>query len=68
MNMEKLFQKGVVVDLSSWVDYSEGGVVSKQIVKSAAGNITLFSFDKGEGLSILLLLMPWSRYWKVRWK
>lgn len=49
--MEKLFQKGVVVDLSSWVDYSEGGVVSKQIVKSAVGNITLFSFDKGEGLS-----------------
>ena len=49
--MEKLFQKGVVVDLSSWVDYSEGGVVSKQIIKSAAGNITLFSFDKGEGLS-----------------
>lgn len=51
MNMEKLFQKGIVVDLKSLVDYSEGGVVSKQIVKSAAGNITLFSFDKGEGLS-----------------
>ncbi|GKG71447.1 cupin [Parabacteroides goldsteinii] len=50
-DMEKLFQKGVVVDLSSLVDYSAGGVVSKQIVKSAAGNITLFSFDKGEGLS-----------------
>ena len=49
--MEKLFQKGVVVDLSNLVDYSAGGVVSKQIVKSAAGNITLFSFDKGEGLS-----------------
>ena len=50
-DMEKLFQKGVVVDLSSLVDYSAGGVVSKQIVKSVAGNITLFSFDKGEGLS-----------------
>ena len=50
-DMEKLFQKGVVVDLSNLVDYSAGGVVSKQIVKSAAGNITLFSFDKGEGLS-----------------
>ena len=50
-DMEKLFQKGVVVDLSNLVDYSAGGVVSKQIVKSAAGNTTLFSFDKGEGLS-----------------
>ena len=49
--MEKLFQKGVVVDLSNLVDYSAGGVVSKQIVISAAGNISLFSFDKGEGLS-----------------
>lgn len=49
--MEKLFQKGVVLDLKSLVGYSDGGVVSKQILKSPAGNITLFSFDKGEGLS-----------------
>lgn len=49
--MENLFQKGVVVDLKALVDYSVGGVVSKQIMKSAAGNVTLFSFDKGEGLS-----------------
>ena len=49
--MEKLFQKGIVVDLKSLVDYSVGGVISKQIIKSAAGNVTLFSFDKGEGLS-----------------
>ncbi|MDL2215095.1 cupin domain-containing protein, partial [Dysgonomonas sp. OttesenSCG-928-M03] len=26
-------------------------VVSKQILKNDAGNITLFSFDKGQGLS-----------------
>ena len=31
--------------------YSEGGIISKQLIKSPAGNITLFSFDKGEGLS-----------------
>jgi quercetin dioxygenase-like cupin family protein len=33
------------------VDYMEKSVVSKQIIKSAAGNITLFAFDEGEGLS-----------------
>jgi len=26
-------------------------LISKQVTKSKAGNITLFSFDKGEGLS-----------------
>lgn len=33
------------------VDYSEGGIVSKQVVKNNSGNLTLFSFDKGQGLS-----------------
>ena len=49
--MEKSFEKGIVLDLKSLIDYSEGGVISRQLIKSAAGNITLFSFDKGEGLS-----------------
>ena len=49
--MKQTFEKGAVLHLSSLVDYSDGGVVSKQIIKSPAGNITLFSFDKGEGLS-----------------
>ena len=33
------------------VDYSDAGVVSKQVLKNEAGNITLFSFDKEEGLT-----------------
>ena len=33
------------------ISYSEGSVVSKMIIKSAAGNVTLFSFDQGQGLS-----------------
>ena len=33
------------------IDYSTGGIVSKQILKNRAGNVTLFSFDKGQGLS-----------------
>lgn len=33
------------------IEYSVGSVVSKTIVKKPAGNITLFAFDKGEGLA-----------------
>ena len=51
LNMEQSFKKGVVLNLASLVEYSERGVVSKQLIKSPAGNVTLFSFDKGEGLS-----------------
>ena len=49
--MEQVFKKGAVLHLASLIDYSEGGVISKQLIKSPAGNITLFSFDRGEGLS-----------------
>lgn len=33
------------------IDYADGSVVSKTIVKKPLGNITLFAFDKGEGLA-----------------
>ena len=49
--MEQSFQKGVVLHLASLIEYTEGGVISKQLIKSPAGNITLFSFDKGEEIS-----------------
>ncbi|HMM04069.1 MAG: cupin domain-containing protein [Dysgonomonas sp.] len=49
--MNNIFEKGTVLNLSQLVDYSDGGVISKQVLKSNAGNITLFSFDKGQGLS-----------------
>lgn len=49
--MNEIFKKGNVLNLSTLIDYSEGGVISKQILKSQAGNITLFSFDKEQGLS-----------------
>lgn len=48
---EEIFQKGSVMNLSNRIEYSEGGVISKQVLKNDAGNITLFSFDKGQGLS-----------------
>lgn len=39
-----------MLNLYSLVEYSEGGVISKQLTKSPAGNVTLFSLIK-EGLS-----------------
>lgn len=33
------------------VAYQEGSIVSRQVVKSDAGNVTLFAFDAGQALS-----------------
>jgi quercetin dioxygenase-like cupin family protein len=49
--MNEIFEKGESLNLEQLIDYSNGGVVSKQVLKSEAGNITLFSFDKGQGLT-----------------
>ncbi len=37
--------------LADAVDYQDGTIVSKQILKKPNGNVTLFAFDKGEQLS-----------------
>lgn len=37
--------------LADLVGYQTGSVVSKQIIKKDTGTVTLFAFDKGEGLS-----------------
>ena len=38
-------------ELAGLVDFNKGSVVSKTLVKDKAGNVTLFAFDSGEGLS-----------------
>jgi len=38
-------------DLSSLIDYRPGAVVSRALIQKKAGTVTIFSFDKGEGLS-----------------
>lgn len=45
------FDKKKAFSLEDAIDYAGGGVVSKQVTKNKGGNITLFSFDKGQGLS-----------------
>jgi len=49
--MEEIFGKGKVLNFEEMVEYSSGGVISKQIMKNQSGNITLFSFDQGQGLT-----------------
>jgi quercetin dioxygenase-like cupin family protein len=33
------------------VDYQDGSVVSREIIKKETGTVTLFAFDEGQGLS-----------------
>ncbi len=42
---------GQVAKLADLVDYQEGSVVSRTIIKKGTGTVTLFAFDKGEALS-----------------
>ncbi|MBN2633756.1 MAG: cupin domain-containing protein, partial [Bacteroidales bacterium] len=45
------FDKSRVFNFKDSVEYSDGGILSKTVLKKASGNITLFSFAKGEALS-----------------
>lgn len=45
------FESSKIYQLSQAVEYTDGGIVSKQVLKTSGGNSTLFSFDKGQGLS-----------------
>ena len=45
------FEKAKIFSFSESVDYSDGGIVSKTVLKKQTGNISLFSFAKGEALS-----------------
>jgi quercetin dioxygenase-like cupin family protein len=42
---------GKVVRLADLVDYQDGAVVSREIINKKTGTVTLFAFDKGQGLS-----------------
>ena len=40
-----------LLTLADLVSYQDGAVVSRQILKTGAGNVTLFAFDAGQELS-----------------
>lgn len=43
--------RGQVFDYNALADYQAGAVVSKTIIDKPVGTVTVFAFDKGEGLS-----------------
>ncbi len=45
------FEKGMKFSFDKSISYADKAVVSKHILKKQTGNISLFAFDKGEGLS-----------------
>lgn len=51
MNDQLSAPGGRAFNLAQFIDYADGSVVSKTLLKKDTGNITLFAFDKGQGLS-----------------
>jgi quercetin dioxygenase-like cupin family protein len=42
---------GRTLNLAGLIDYQEGAVVSRTIIDKKIGTVTLFAFDRGQGLS-----------------
>lgn len=40
-----------VIELADLVDYQDNSVVSREIIKKETGRVSVFAFDKNEGLS-----------------
>ena len=40
-----------IIDLQKIIGTQKGSVVSREIIRKKTGTVTLFSFDKGQGLS-----------------
>ena len=51
MDSNAVAVKGKPFDLTESVTYAIGSVVSKTLLKKDTGNLTLFSFAQGQGLS-----------------
>ncbi len=45
------FPRSETLEIEKEVQYSDNSVVSRQVIKDAGGNVTLFAFDKGQELS-----------------
>ncbi len=45
------FKKGEKFKFDAEVEYASGSIVSKNVLKNSVGNVSLFAFDKNEGLS-----------------
>ena len=45
------FNHSTIIDFKKDIEYAGNSVVSKRVLEQKTGNITLFSFDKGQKLS-----------------
>jgi len=45
------FEKAKIFSFNDSVEYASGGILSKTVLKKETGNISLFSFARGEALS-----------------
>ena len=43
--------KAKTLKVEDLIEYQEGAVVSREIIRKGTGTVTIFAFDKGEGLS-----------------
>lgn len=43
--------KSKPIEVKTLIDYQDGSVVSREIIRKDTGTVTIFAFDKGEGLS-----------------
>lgn len=43
--------KSKPIEVKTLIDYQDGAVVSREIIRKETGTVTIFAFDKGEGLS-----------------
>ncbi|AKB49401.1 hypothetical protein MSBRW_0148 [Methanosarcina barkeri str. Wiesmoor] len=43
--------KARVLRIGTLIEYQDGAVVSREIIRKDTGTVTIFAFDKGEGLS-----------------
>lgn len=51
MKKDVNFPKSETIKLKDMVEYQDGSIVSRIIMRKPQGNLTIFAFDKGQGLS-----------------
>lgn len=50
-NISQTESAALVMKLKELVAYQEGSVISREIIRKPSGTMTVFAFDRGEGLS-----------------
>ena len=51
LDVRRMSKNPEILNIETLLDYQEGSVVSRMLINKEIGTVTLFSFDKGEGLS-----------------